>query len=163
VKDSGTVFNTLDIWKKSLQETYENCNKDIQLLEVLLTAINERNSIGANPTRQNIRRWLFDDDMLAPEEENLRVILLADKDKSMVKKIPQILNAYGKAKSLSSQVSRQIKSAIIDKLKNLNNYDDRSFSINIGGHSINVQYRTIINLQDTDIEIEYSQTRKFVD
>lgn len=163
VEGSKKVYDTLEIWKKSLRNTYKRCGKDIDKLTNTLQGINQENQIGANPSRQNVKRWLFDEDMLSPFKKNLKVILLADSDESLVSKVPDIIEAYKNGKKLSSQVSEQIKSTIIKKLETLNSPNEKSFTIKLQGYNIGVKYRRIINLQESDIKVRYSQTRKFVD
>lgn len=162
VDGSEAIYNTLDIWRRSLWDIFKKSDLDINKVKRLLEKVTNDHSIDASPTRQNIKRWLFDRDMLSPAENNLKAILMANDEDNLVDKVPQIIKAYKAGKSLSSKVSRRIKSAIIERLKEIDNYDEGSFEISVDEHDISVQYRKIVNLQKTDIEVDYSQTRKFV-
>src|SRR5699024_6013708 len=77
VDGSDKIFNDLEIWKTSLQNTYARCGKDMKELLTTLKRVDQKYNIGASPTYQNIRNWLFNEDMLSPREKNLKMILQA--------------------------------------------------------------------------------------
>lgn len=163
VDGSDIIFNELEIWKESLNTTYQNLNEKVYPVVEKLDKLNQKHSIGGSPTYQNLRNWLFDDDMHAPSENNLRMILSADSDKSKIDKVPDILNAAKAAKSLSQRISRQIKKAITVKLNTNSQTDSNEIFIEIQGTIIKVKFSKIVQLQEADIEIEYQNTRKIVE
>lgn len=155
------VFGKLEIWKKSLKISWveENCN--IQTLLDRLKSVNSENNLSANPTYQNLRNWLFDDDMLSPEKENLKMILLADSDPNMISLFSDINEAYKKARGLSRKISSEIKKMIIKKLNSLELGEKSHFEIDVFGSPMIVDFSKIKGLQKTDFEVDYQHTRKF--
>src|SRR5699024_9906641 len=55
VDGSDAIFNDLEIWKKSLQNTFRNCDRNIKKLLKTLKKINKNHGLNASPTYQNIR------------------------------------------------------------------------------------------------------------
>jgi hypothetical protein len=163
VDGSDVIFNELEVWKESLKKTYQNLNHDIYSVVDKLKQLNQKKSIGGSPTYQNLRNWLFDDDMHAPSENNLRMILSSDPDESKIYKVPDIVKAAKAAKSLSQRISRQIKKAITSKLNKNSKADSDQILIEIQGTVIKVKFSKIVQLQEAEVEIEYQNTRKIVE
>jgi len=152
----------LEIWKESLNKTYKRHQSNVNSIVTKLDKVNRKFSFGGSPSYQNVRNWLYDDDMHAPSEDNLKMILAADQDKSKIDKVPDILKAAKAAKALSQRISSQIKKAITLKLNNNSRSDSDEIVIEIQETSIEVRFSRIIQLQKTDIEVEYQNTRKIV-
>jgi hypothetical protein len=163
VEGSDVIFNDLDIWKKSLYETFEKCERDIKKLLKLLKKINEQHGLNASPTYQNLRNWLFDEDMHSPEEENLRMILLADPDETKIQMTPKILKAKKIATSISRKISYMIKKSILKKMNKLDTKAEMKFTIMVYGITLLVEFRKILNLHPADGEFEYKNTRKIIE
>ena len=155
------VFGKLELWKSSLKKTWVKEGLDIKKLLKRLRRINSDNKLGANPSYPNLRNWLFDDDMLAPEKENLQMILLADSDPNMISLYPDINEASKKARSLSRKISSEIKKMIIKKLNALDLGDKSHFEIDVFGSPMTIDFSKIKGLQKADFEVEYQHTRKF--
>ena len=162
VDGSDVIFNELEIWKESLKKTFLNHGNNIYSVVEKLEQVNQKKSLGGNPTYQNLRNWLFDVDMHAPSENNLRMILSVDPDQRIIYKVPDIVKAAKAAKSLSQRISRQIKKAITKKLNNNSQTDSDEIFIKIQDTVIKVKFSKIVQLKETDIEIEYQNTRKIV-
>lgn len=162
VKGSDDIFNDLAIWKKSLLNTFVENNYDTTKLLDVLKSVNRKYNISASPTYQNIRNWLFDENMLSPEKKNLKMILLSDSDENKVDMLPRCTKAYKKARSLSQKVSWRIKKALIQELKNKNIGDQEDLDIDVFGINLKVEFRKITGLRKTDIEVQYSKTRKII-
>ncbi len=155
------VFGKLELWKNSLRKSWAKEGLDINKLLKKLNRINSDNKLGASPSYQNLRNWLFDDDMLSPEKENLQMILLADSDPNMIRLYPNINDAYKKARGLSRSISSEIKKMIIKKLNSLELGDKSHFEIEVFGSPMTIDFSKIKGLQKTDYEVEYQHTRKF--
>ncbi len=155
------VFGILEFWKNSLRKSWaeEGCN--INKLLKRLGRINSDNKLGASPTYQNLRNWLFDDDMLSPDKDNLQMILFADSDPATINLYSDINEASKKARSLSRKISSEIKKMIINKLNALDLSDKSHFEIDVFGSPMNIDFSKIKGLQKTDFEVEYQHTRKF--
>lgn len=156
------VFGKLELWKNSLRKSWAEEGFDIKKLENRLYRISSENKLEASPSYQNLRNWLFDDDMLAPEKENLQMILLADADPTMIQLYPGIYGAYKKARGLSRKISSEIKKMIIKKLNSLDLGDKRHFEIDVFGSPMTIDFSKIKGLQKTNLEVEYQHTRKFI-
>ena len=122
-----------------------------------------KDNLGANPSYQNLRNWLFDEDMLSPEKQNLQMILYADSDTEMINEFSSIYDAYKKASSLSRNVSSEIKKLIIRKLKSMNLSEKSDFEIQVFGRPMKIEFCKINGLQKADIEVEYQHSRKIVE
>jgi hypothetical protein len=162
VDGSHAIFNDLKIWRQSLYTSYEKCGKSIKKLSDCLKRINKQYKLNASPSPQNIRNWLYDEDMHGPEESNLRMILLAESDQEKIDKIPDILEGKSKARSLSLKVSSQIKKTIIKKLEEIDVANKNVIDIKVFGISLQIEFRKITKLRQTNVEVEYQNTHKFL-
>ena len=157
------IFSKLELWKDSLKKSFIEEEHDLKELLKRLEKVNSEKNLDASPSYQNLRNWLFDEDMLCPEKQNLQMILIADSDTEMVKEFSKIYNAYKKARSLSRKVSSEIKKLIIKKLKSMNLSNKSQFEIQVFGSPMEIEFRKIKGLQKADIEVEYQHTRKIVE
>jgi hypothetical protein len=152
----------LEIWRKSLQNTFLNCERDIKKLSKLLKKINEKHGLNASPTYQNLRNWLYDEDMLSPEKKNLQMILLADSNQNKINESSRILTAYSRARSLSRKVSSRIKKAILNKLSKMEVTNERVFTIEVYGINLKIEFQKITGLKKRMFKVEYQNTRKIL-
>lgn len=155
------VFGKLELWKNSLRKSWAEEGCDLKKLENRLHRINSQNKLEASPSYQNLRNWLFDDDMLSPDKDNLQMILMADSDPETVNLYSDINDAYKKARGLSRRISSEIKKMIIKKLNSLDLGDKSHFEIDVFGSPMIIDFSKIKELQKTDFEVEYQHTRKF--
>lgn len=162
VEGSDAIFNDLEIWKKSLQNTFEGCGRNLKKLLKTLRNINAQHELGASPTYQNLRNWLYDEDMLSPEKKNLQMILFADSNQNKINETSRILEAYTRARSLSRKVSSRIKKAILNKLSKLKVANEKIFTIEIYGIDLKIEFKKITGLKTADVEAEYQNTRKIL-
>lgn len=157
------IFSNLELWKDSLKKTFIEEGHDLKKLLKRLKKVNSENDLEASPSYQNLRNWLFDEDMLSPEKQNLQMILYADSDTERINEYSNIYDAYKKARSLSRTVSSEIKNLIIKKLKSMNLSEKSDFEIQVFGSPMKIEFRKIKGLQKTDIEVEYQYTRKIIE
>ena len=155
-------FYKLGLWKQALEKLYESCSRDLAEVERILTDFQFKNSIeGSNPTRGNIRRWLFDDEIIAPDKKNLELILAAENLHGINYKLEELNEAYRTVLSFTIGLSSQIKKSIKYEL-NKSAIQNDSFMITIKGISILVETKAISGLEKNDMLIEYSETRKIL-
>lgn len=162
VDGTDRFFNDLEIWKDAIKKLYKDYDSSTGKLAKLLSDINTQHSVGGSPNRANIRNWIFDEDMLCPDAENLKLILLASRDKELIKKESKILKANRKARAITVRISNFVKHSIIKRLEEIGGNDSKSFVINVFGQDIIVKHRRIIDLQKTDMAIDYKDTRKII-
>lgn len=155
------IFSKLELWKDSLKKSFMEEGYDLKKLLKRLKKVQSENNLDASPSNQNLRNWLFDDDMLSPEIENLQMILYADSDSERINEFSNIYDAYKKARALSRTVSSEIKKLIIKKLKSMNLSDKSNFEIQVFSSPMEINFRKIKRLQKANIEVEYQHTRKF--
>ena len=153
-------FDRLEYWKVVLDSLYESCNNNIEQLKLLLEVTKAKNQLNkGNPSRSSLKNWLFDDEFLKPENDNLKLILLANGDIEIDKRLKQLDESYQNILrftiSLSSQIKKQI--AIQLKSKSLSELD-----VNINGNKILIQARKIISIERNSFEVEYRNTRKIL-
>src|SRR5699024_8102635 len=139
-----------------------NCDRNIKKLLKTLKKINKNHGLNASPTYQNIRNWLYDDDMLSPEKKNLQMILLADSNQDKINESSRILAAYSGARSLSRKVSSRIKKAILNKLRKMDIEDESIFTIEVFGINLEIKFQKISELRTADVEVKYQNTHKIL-
>jgi hypothetical protein len=157
------AFSELEIWKTLLQSIYSDCDSDIDILEKYLLTTKEKNkfSVG-NPVKNNIQRWLYDEELIAPEIENIRIILSASGIKDIDKTISSIGLAKSKVEGYIISLSAYIKKSvgkIIDKQFTIGH---NHFNLDIDGVQINVERRIISSLEKSEIEIDFTNTHKIL-
>lgn len=156
----------LNIWKTTLLKLLEKFHFLSKLSDYLLEIKQDNSLINSNPTLLNLTRWLNDEDMIAPSKENLKSILIAGIDQkilddSLEKYVSQITKAYKYIYSIRISLGHRIKRAIANQLKNKNLHEDE-FSVKIQTTEVEVISKTVIELQESDIEVEYHNTRKIL-
>ena len=157
------IFPELEKWKDSLKRSYEEEGHNLKKLLSRLENAKNQNKLNANPSYQNLRNWLFDEDFLSPKKENLKMIMLSDSNTKLVNEVDNIYSAYKKASSMSRKVSSEIKKMILKKLKSLDLSEKSDFEIQVFGKPLKIEFRKIKGLQKADIEVEYQHTRKIVE
>ncbi len=155
-------FDKLDLWKIILENLFAKCNNSVNKLKLLLDKTKrEYNLVKGNPSKSSIRNWLFDDEFLKPENDNLKIILLANNENEIENKLAKLdisyNNVLGFTISLSSQIKKQITRQLLSKSLN-----DLDLNVRVGGNEILVQARNIISLEKNNIEVDYRNTRKIL-
>lgn len=164
IKKANSV---LSIWHSTLSKLTEELDSTQNLYEYLVSIAKKSNINGANPDVLNIRRWLNDEDLIAPNMDNLRVIFIAGKEKNFIhENIDDItkhtIDAFNYIKSAHTKLGRKINSAIEAELKKGSN-EGTEFSITVKDHvEVSIVAKQILELQTNDIPVEYHETRKFL-
>ena len=156
------AFKDLEIWKRCLLDAYSLANNHTGHLESYLTSQKQNYGLSGNPSRGNIQRWLFDDDLISPEEDNLRIILHGGCCMNIDNAVEKTIKAAGLVKSFSISISAQIKRLIAGRVGKKGQNNDHEFTISIEGISVKVSSRTIEGLERNDVLIDYSYTRKII-
>ncbi len=153
----------LEIWKDSLLNIYVNSNKNLDVLTSMLSQIKIDKSLGGNPSRSNIQRWLFDDELIAPDTENIKIILYAAGNIDAEIVASNMEASRGIVSGYSISLSSVIKNNIMTTLKKRPDSFAKEFEMNIDSVSITVENRIITGLDARQIDIEYHNTRKIID
>lgn len=157
------AFSELEFWKTLLMKMYSDNNLDIEKVEnILLNAKGKNQIIGGNPLKHNIQRWLFDEELIAPEIENIRIILFASERKEIDKELEIIKTAKSKVEGYSISLSSKIKNSISKKIEKQFSSNEKNFELEVNHVQIDVESRIITGLEKSDIEIEYHNTRKIL-
>jgi hypothetical protein len=156
----------LAIWHATLSKLLDQFGSTQELNQYLVKIANTNKIPSANPDIINLRRWLYDEDLIAPNGNNLRIIFIAGKEKNFIKdNIEDItlrtLKAYSYINSAHIKLGHKIKSAIANKLES-SSYKGSDFTITVNNLNINIFAKQIQELQTNDILIEYHETRKFL-
>ena len=161
IKDA---FSELELWKALLLKIYTDNNGDLEKVEnILLTSKEKNHLIGGNPLKHNIQRWLFDDELIAPDIENIAIILFASELKDIDKNLERIKSAKSKVEGYSISLSSKIKKNISKKIEKEFSTNEKEFELEVNNVQINVESRIIAGLEKSEIEIEYHNTRKILD
>ncbi|MGJ1244090.1 MULTISPECIES: hypothetical protein [Sphingobacterium] len=161
-KELGKHFDKLELWREILHSLYLKCDGDLKTLENRLKAIKRENNFKAgNPVKSSIQRWLFDEEMLSPEIDNLRIILKAADVSKLEVVLEEINFAYKSVASFTISLSSEIRKSITHKLSN-HNSDSNVFIFDIDGMTFHVYAKQITSIDNNKIEVEYSNTRRFL-
>lgn len=153
-------FDKLELWKNILENLFVKCDNSVNKLKLLLDKTKkEYNLIKGNPSKSSIRNWLFDDEFLKPENDNLKIILLANSENEIENKLEKLDISYQNVVAFTISLSSQIKKQIIRQLlsKSLND-----LNVKVSGNEILVQARNIISIDKNNIEVDYRNTRKIL-
>ncbi len=155
-------FLKLERWKDILESLYNASNNNLDTLERLLSETKQTKKIdGGNPCKTSIQRWLFDEEIIKPDNANLRIILHAFKIENIEEKLNELDIAYRKVLSYTIGLSSNIKKNIAKQITSQSR-DGNNFFININGCEIEVETRTISSLDKNEIEVDYHNTRKIL-
>ncbi len=164
-KSNKTILShleKLEYWKITLEKLYIKCGSSVSKLKLLLDRTKkEYNLDNGNPSKLNIRNWLFDDEFLKPENENLRIILLANNETEIENKLIELDIAYQHVVSFTIGLSSKIKRQIVNQLSS-KSIMDIDLEIIISGSPIIVQSRKILSIDKKDMEVDYINTRRIL-
>jgi hypothetical protein len=154
-------YEELDFWKNTLNELYSKNHYSTKSLEKFLVHVQKTNKLKGNPVYANLERWLFDEEIISPDEDNLRLILSASKVLDVEERLTTLKKAYKIATAHRISLSTRIKNEISKKIFNVTNLNG-NFPINIDGESIDVQTRAISTVDRNGIQVDYHNTRKIL-
>lgn len=160
-KDLHSVFDRLDMWRTALENSFEKSGNNYPKLEATLSELKGESIPDSNPSKVNLIRWRKDNELLAPNDSNLSLILLADKKTGLLEKVSK---ARRLVRKFDNSVRKEIKSGIIKKLESVSSekVSQESFEIKVKGFSVSISPRTILSKDDQTIEVSYSQTKKIM-
>jgi hypothetical protein len=157
------AFTELELWKNLLQKLYLDNYSSIDIVEaVLLSAKSKYNFIGGNPVKNNIQRWLYDEELIAPEIENIRIILAASECIDIDKTIGIIGSSKSKVEGYTISLSASIKKRLAKIIEKKFSNGDKEFKLDVDGVQIEVESRIITSLEKNEMEIEYYNTHKIL-
>ena len=155
------AFSELELWKTLLVELFNSSDKDLSKLESLLMQVKAKDALPGNPNRGNIHRWLYDPELIAPEIENIKIILLAARFADFDNRIKILKDSYSLVIGHIISQSSQIRRSILKKLENSRTIEE-DFNLIISDVEIAIQSRLISKLENTDFEVEYINTRQIL-
>lgn len=155
------AFSELELWRVLLNQLFSSCENDLTKLEQLLMKVKTGASLPGNPTRSNIHRWLYDPELIAPELENIRIILLAAGQEDSDDKIRALKDSFSLVISHIISLSSKIRKNILQKLED-NKTIEEDFKLIISDVEIEVQSRLISTLEKSDLEVDYINTRQIL-
>lgn len=156
------AFSELELWKNSLLYLFQINNFNLDQLERKLFEVKFQRSLNGNPVKTNIQRWLFNEEIIAPDIDNIKIIFFATEMPEIDKVIKNLREAYGTVVSYRISLSSKIKKGIATKLaKKLDDFE-QSFKINLDKVEIDIESRIITGLEKSDMEIDYHNTRRIL-
>lgn len=157
----GKSYKELETWKNALQGLYSRHDHSTMSLEGFLKKHRHEQQLKGNPAQNNLERWLFDEEVISPDEDNLRLILSAAEVSNIEERLVVLNEAYKIATAHRISLSTRIKKEISKKLsKKVEMNGD--FEINVDGETIEVETRTIASVDRNGIEVDYHNTRKIL-
>jgi hypothetical protein len=157
------AFTELELWKSELVKIYNENNCDIEKVEDFLLSVKRVNNLETgNPLKYNIQRWLYDDDLIAPTSDNIRIILLGSGQSEIETTLTNIEKAKRKVVRYTISLSSKIKKSISKKIETQFLNNETRFEIDFSNIQIDVESRIITSLEKNEIEIDYYNTRKIL-
>ncbi|CAI8362544.1 MAG: Uncharacterised protein [uncultured Bacteroidota bacterium] len=157
----GKSYKELDTWKNALQDLYSRHGHSTKNLESFLTKQRLEHQLKGNPVHTNLERWLFDEEVISPDEDNLRLILSVAEVPNIEERLAVLDKAYKIATAHRISLSTRIKKEISRKLSRKVEMNG-DFEINVDGETIEVETRTIASVDRNGIEVDYHNTRKIL-
>ena len=157
----GKSYKELDTWKNALQDLYSRHGHSTKNLESFLTKQRLEHQLKGNPVHTNLERWLFDEEVISPDEDNLRLILSVAEVPNIEERLAVLDKAYKIATAHRISLSTRIKKEISRKLSRKAEMNG-DFEINVDGETIEVETRTIASVDRNGIEVDYHNTRKIL-
>ncbi|WP_044131251.1 hypothetical protein [Rudanella lutea] len=159
------AYKDLDQWRERLQTLLTLNEWSFLTLEQFLTRQKEllRLSEGS-PNRQNLLRWFYERDVLAPHTSNLRLIFEASglPRKEAEEKIVRVKSAKRLILKSTNQVAERIKDKIMLLLRDRQMLDD-CMQLNIDGVTVKVQCGRVTDKeQSIGMNVPYSFTKQFL-
>jgi hypothetical protein len=161
--DLSRAFRDLDIWRSGLKDLYHSLDEDIDALEQKLLQIKADNKLGGNPARHNLMRWLNDEYVLCPDDDNLAVILIALGHKDYHKQADRIFAAYHKISGHNISLSSKIKKWISDYVEKNKIKPSDVFQIPIDEAKVTVHTKIVADINKEDYVVDYFNTRKILE
>jgi len=156
------AFSELELWKNTLLHLFHLNNSNLDQLEKKLLEVKLQKSLNGNPVKANIQRWLFDEEIIAPDIDNIKIIFFAIGMPEIDKAIAKLRVAYGTVVSYRISLSSKIKKGITNKLAKKLDHFEQSFKLNLDRVEIAVESRIITGLEKSDMEIDYHNTRRIL-
>lgn len=157
------AYNQLRLWRLSLLSTFKNLDHDLSKLQKLLKKTQEHYNLkSGNPSKNNIHRWLYDDELIAPDSENIKIILLAANTENVDEQIKKINHAYKIVVAHTISLGSKLKKYIGEQLSGMNVSEGKIFNIKLEEVEIKIESRTIAALESSNLEIDYHNTRKIL-
>lgn len=155
-------FDKLDLWRETLKSLFTECDEELNTLESKLKMVKKDNNYEkGNPIKSSLQRWLYDEEMISPDIENLRIILKAAEISNLETVLEEMNYAYKSVASFTISLSSEIRKRITHRLS-IHNTDTNVFLIDIGGMTVQVDAKQIISIDKNKIEVDYSNTRRFL-
>ncbi|MCX2476085.1 hypothetical protein OQZ33_17255 [Pedobacter sp. MC2016-05] len=153
-------FELVDTWRELLWHAFEQNDGDLSKLLSSMEDLSRVKDGMGSPTRHNLQRWLYDDDMIAPESDNLSLIFLCAGEKGETADITSIAEAARTLRSASKSISSEVKRHVLQSINSRGEMPD-SF-VQVHGISVKVVLREIIGLEKSDVLVNYLDTRKIL-
>ncbi|MBO0329747.1 hypothetical protein [[Muricauda] lutisoli] len=166
LEDSGAIRNDLDkldVWRNVLISEFEKY-QDIHRLMDSLSQANDDFDIGGSPEIYNVARWLHDDSLLSPNEENLRMILSIHYNQE---DIPQLVDEIVRSRRIIIKAKNKLNRTVKERLSKLmtDSYSEleNEFTVAINGINVAGRKAEIVGIEKrNDLSVEYHSTMKFI-
>lgn len=162
--DAETIKIRLYLWKQLLLQIFEKNESNLENLTIFLqkTKDDHLNILKeSNPAIYNLRNWLYNKEILAPDHANIQLIFMAAgyNGSSTPEDIIKIRKkVIGNLISLSSAVKNDIEKKFTGK----NNISDSYFEYEKNNVTIKCDIKRISSIIRDDITVDYSATRKIM-
>jgi glutamine synthetase adenylyltransferase len=153
----------LNLWRKILKD-YSDQYDNVSGLVSRLDSINQRMKLGGSAENYNVLRWLHDDMMLAPDYNNLMMVLALEYPKEELSHIAtSILSARKLILKAKNRLDRAIENKVAEMIGDSHTSLEDSFTIEVQGIEVRGKKNEIVGIEKrSDLKIEYHSTMKFL-
>lgn len=153
----------LNLWRKILKD-YRDQYDNVSGLVSRLDTINQRMKLGGSAENYNVLRWLHDDMMLAPDYNNLMMVLALKYPKEeLSQRANSILSARKLILKAKNRLDRAIENKVAEMIGDSHTSLEDSFTIEVQGIEVRGKKNEIVGIEKrSDLKIEYHSTMKFL-
>jgi hypothetical protein len=153
----------LNLWRKILKD-YRDQYDNVSGLVSRLDTINQRMKLGGSAENYNVLRWLHDDMMLAPDHNNLMMVLALKYPKEeLSQRANSILSARKLILKAKNRLDRAIENKVAEMIGDSHTSLKDSFTIEVQGIEVRGKKNEIVGIEKrSDLKIEYHSTMKFL-
>lgn len=158
-----THLEKLNLWRKILKD-YGDQYDNVSELVSRLDTINQRMELGGSAENYNVLRWLHDEMMLAPDYNNLMMVLALKYPKEeLSQRANSILSARKLILKAKNRLDRAIENKVAEMIGDSHTSLEDSFTIEVQGIKVRGKKNEIVGIEKrSDLKIEYHSTMKFL-
>ncbi len=166
IPQMNEVFKKFNLWRNELQNILERFKYDYGQVEEYLRKIESRYKINSDLNRNNLLRWQKDEQLLAPRENNIRLLFYANSDYTkdeIDNNIKQIRAARQEFLRNRSRLQNRLNKIIQE---NINKDEERSLVklpvLKHGGIQLDLEIIEVLGKKHGYQKVNYANTHELI-